>query len=258
MTVAVIGGSGFRKWQGFTPVRPLEVRTPYAAEPVRLEAGEVAGCEVVFLPRHGPAHTIPPHRINYRANIRALKERSVNAVLAIATVGGITPRAPAGSLMIPDQLLDYTYGREHTFFDGEDGKVAHVEMTEPYCDRLRARLIEGARQCGIAVVESGTYAATQGPRFETPAEIGRLERDGADVVGMTGMPEAALARELQLAYAAVALVVNPAAGKADGGISMTTVREQLESGRSRVERLLEHTVALIHDEVFEVSPPMTP
>lgn len=257
VAVAVIGGSGFQRWDRFNHTETIGVMTPYASEAVKLLAGSLGGREIVFLPRHGPDHTCPPHRVNYRANIRALKEIDVHAVLAIATVGGISANAVPGSLMIPDQILDYTHGRAHTFFDGEDGVVAHVDMTEPYCGRLRDHLVRGAQRRGIAVIGHGIYAATQGPRFETPAEIRRLEQDGADVVGMTGMPEAALAKELQLPYAAIAVVVNPAAGKADGGISLEEIREIHASARSRVESLLTGVIPDIEGDVFSVSPPMT-
>lgn len=258
MTVAVIGGSGFHRWEQFEQTDVVRVATPYAAEPVVVYTGSLASRELMFVPRHGPDHTIPPHRINFRANMWALNELGTNAVIAIATVGGISAAASPGELMIPDQVLDYTHGRAHTYFDGEDGGVGHADMTEPYCEAVRARLLEAAARSGVGVIDRGTYAATQGPRFETAAEIRRLERDGADVVGMTGMPEAALARELQLAYAAVAVVVNPAAGTCAGGISTEEVRQWQATGRSRVESLLASAVPMIHDEAFVVVPPLEP
>ncbi len=258
MTVAVIGGSGFHRWETFQHAATHAVATPYSAEPALVLQGSLAGHDIVFMPRHGPDHSLPPHRINYRANIWALKDHGVSAVIAIATVGGISPAARPGALLIPDQVLDYTHGRDATFYDGADGGVAHVDMTEPYCDALRRRIVEASARCGAEMVDGGTYAATQGPRFETAAEIKCLERDGADVVGMTGMPEAALARELQLAYAAVCIVVNPAAGMAEGGISMEQVRAWQRSGRSQVEALLASAVPAISDEVFEVPPPLIP
>jgi len=258
MTIAIIGGSGVQRWALSGAGETLEIATPYAAEPVRLRAAEWGGRRVLFLPRHGPGHTVPPHRINYRANIHALKKLEVTAVLAMATVGGISPRAAPGSLMVPDQILDYTYGRDHTFFDGEDGHVGHVDMSEPYCEALRRCLIDAGRMDDLPVIETGTYAATQGPRFETPAEIRRLERDGADVVGMTGMPEAALARELQLAYAAVAVIVNPAAGKAADALDMAQIQQWLSLGSSRAETLLERAVGRVGDATFEVPPPVEP
>ncbi|MDZ7841099.1 MAG: S-methyl-5'-thioinosine phosphorylase [Gammaproteobacteria bacterium] len=256
MTVAVIGGSGFHRWDRFEPAATHNIETPYATEPVRVTEGTLAGQAIVFLPRHGRDHSLPPHLINYRANLWALKELDVAAVVAIATVGGISTAAAPGALMLPDQLLDYTYGRAQTFHDGADGVVAHVDMTEPYCEALRGCLLEAAVGSGVPVIDGGTYAATQGPRFETAAEIRRLERDGADVVGMTGMPEAALAKELQLAYAPIAIIVNPAAGKARGGISMEQVRGWQSTGRARVEQLLAHAVPAVHDQAFAVPPPL--
>lgn len=258
MSIAIIGGSGVQRWALAGADETLEVSTPYAPEPVRLRSGKWGGQDVVFLPRHGPGHTVPPHRINYRANIHALKTLDVTAVLAMATVGGISAAATPGSLMVPDQILDYTYDRAHTFFDGEDGHVAHVDMSEPYCEGLRRHLIAAGSEGGVSVIETGTYAATQGPRFETPAEIRRLERDGADVVGMTGMPEAALARELQLAYAALAVIVNPAAGKATDAIDMAQIQEWLLIGSSMAEDLLERAVGRIGGKTFEVPPPVEP
>lgn len=258
MTVAVIGGSGFTRWEQFRRRGTKDVPTPYSTDPVQLHEGTLGGREIIFLPRHGPDHTLPPHRINYRANIEALRAVGVRAVLSIATVGGISPAALPGSVVIPDQILDYTYGREHTFFDGEDGRVGHADMTEPYCEALRACLVEAARRAGIEVVGRGTYAATQGPRFETPAEVDRLEQDGADVVGMTGMPEAVLAREARLAYATLAIVVNEAAGRADVRISMETIRAWMASGRSQVERLLDAALPVIGEREFPVPPPMAP
>lgn len=258
MTVAVIGGSGFARWDRFRVTEAVDVATDYAPQSVRLFRGVLGEHEIMFIPRHGSDHTVPPHRINYRANMRALRDAGVGAVLATATVGGISSVAVPGSLLIPDQILDYTCDRDHTFFDGTDGTVGHVDMTEPYCEPLRARLLDAAQRRGIAVIAGGTYAATQGPRFETSAEIHRLERDGADVVGMTGMPEAALAKELQLAYAVIAIVVNPAAGRAEGAISMDMISRWSVAGRSRAEALLEAVIPVVHDEVFPVPPPLTP
>lgn len=256
MTLAVIGGSGFQDWERLQDAMTQAVSTPYATESVQVLAGSLDGHGIVFLPRHGPEHGLPPHRINYRANLWALKELDVAAVVALATVGGISRAAAPGVLLVPDQVLDYTYGRAQTFYDGDDGVVGHVDMSEPYCGPLRRRIIEAGERCEINVVDGGTYAATQGPRFETAAEIARLERDGADVVGMTGMPEAALAKELQLPYAAIAMVVNPAAGKVEGGISMAQVRQCQSAGRANAEKLLAAVVSAVRDDTFEVAPPL--
>jgi len=257
-TVAVIGGSGFHRWERLEQSGIRRVTTPYADEPVRIVEASLAGHDIAFLARHGDGHSLPPHRINYRANLWALKQIEASAVVAIATVGGISPVAAPGALMIPEQILDYTWGRPQTFFDGDDGVVGHVDMTEPYCEALRGHLIAAAERGKLDIVRGGIYAATEGPRFETAAEIRRLERDGADVVGMTGMPEAALAKELRLAYAAIAIVVNPAAGKAAGGISMEQVKQWQKTGREQAETLLVNAVPAIRGETFDVPPPMNP
>src|ERR1051325_11692408 len=168
-----------------------------------------------------------------------------DAAIAAVEEGVCAAVGVVDDLVVPDQIIDYTYGRAHTFFDGSDGGVTHVDFSEPYCPDLRASLLDAARQAGLAMHERGTYGATQGPRFETPAEIRRMERDGADIVGMTGMPEAALARELDLRYAAVAVVVNRAAGKEDKPISLKEIEGYLEQGTVKVRRLLDCAVPLI-------------
>jgi 5'-methylthioadenosine phosphorylase len=180
----------------------------------------------VFLARHGYGHTIAPHEINYRANIWALQALKVTGVIAVATVGGIRAEYGPGSLVVPDQIIDYTYSRKSTFFEGSDLPVTHIDFTQPYAAAMRRRLLRGAAACGETTFDGGVYACTQGPRLETAAEIERLARDGADLVGMTGMPEAALAREAELDYAALAVVVNHAAGRGDSQDAIKL--EQLE------------------------------
>ncbi len=240
--VGIIGGSGLTRLKELRITRREVVRTPYGEPSAPMTFGELCGQEVVFLPRHGPSHTIPPHAINYRANVWALKETGVANVIAVAAVGGIADGLKDSDLVLPDQILDYTYGRVHTFFGGEHKDVTHVDFTFPYCGELRNVLIDAAQRAGITVAATGTYAATQGPRFESAAEIRRLERDGADIVGMTGMPEAALARELELCYATVAVVANRAAGKVAGIISLPQIEQNLERGMERVRALLEQAI----------------
>jgi 5'-methylthioinosine phosphorylase len=243
--VAIIGGSGLTNLKNLDVTRSDVVGTPYGEPSGPMVYGRLSGKDVVFLPRHGPDHSIPPHRVNYRANMWALKQVGVKRIVAVAAVGGIADNLQARDLVFPDQIIDYTYGRSHTFFDGEDGKVTHVDFTFPYCSDLRRRLAEAARRAGIAAVEKGTYGATQGPRFETAAEIRRMERDGADIVGMTGMPEAALARELDIRYAAIAVVVNRAAGKEESIISLKEIEAHLEAGMVKVRTLLESAIPAI-------------
>jgi 5'-methylthioinosine phosphorylase len=244
--VAVIGGSGLAKLASLTITRREVVRTPYGEPSAPIVYGTIGDDEIAFLPRHGPKHTIPPHEVNYRANLWALKQAGIERVIAIAAVGGVSEgyREPC-TLVIPDQIIDYTYGREHTFFKGQDGMVTHVDFTYPYCEELRQSLITAAASASMEVIDGGTYGAKQGPRFETAAEVRRLERDGVDVVGMSGMPEAALARELDMCYATIALVVNPAAGKGERGISIAEIDDNLRKGIRKVRKLIEACVPLI-------------
>lgn len=249
MTVlGIIGGSGLTRLKNLEITEKRMVRTPYGEPSAPLVFGRLKGHEVVFLPRHGQGHTIPPHRVNYQANLWAMKECGVARVLAVAAVGGIAAHLASGDLVFPDQIIDYTYGRAHTYFGNTQEPVTHVDFTEPYCGELRVLLLEAAQGAHIMVAPRGTYAATQGPRFESIAEIKRLERDGADMVGMTGMPEAGLARELNLCYATVAVIANPAAGKGDGNISLKEIEANLEIGMEKVRRLLEHLIPLLPSE----------
>jgi 5'-methylthioadenosine phosphorylase len=200
----------------------------------------------VFLARHGYGHTIPPHEVNYRANLWALRDEGATEVVSVASVGGIRADLGPGTLVVPHQIIDYTWGRRSTFFEGGDVPVTHVDFTVPYADAVRRKLVAAARRCGEAVVDGAVYAATQGPRLETAAEIDRLERDGADVVGMTGMPEAVLARELDLAYAAIAVVVNHAAGRGESrdGIRLEAIERTLHATIGRARRVIEEVATL--------------
>jgi 5'-methylthioadenosine phosphorylase len=246
--LAIIGGSGLTRLSTLAVAHREVVRTPYGEPSSVLLFGQIAGRDAVFLARHGHGHTIPPHRVNYRANLWALKERGATAVLAVASVGGIRDVAP-GDLVLPHQLIDYTHNRESTFFDGGDRRVVHVDFTEPYTPSLRALCLTAAASAGIAVIDGGVYGAVSGPRLETAAEIDRMDRDGATLVGMTGMPEAALARELLLPYVAIDVVVNHAAGRGDSehGVSMDDIARVLETAMDKVRSLLEHIVPLLGD-----------
>jgi 5'-methylthioadenosine phosphorylase len=244
--LAIIGGSGFAHMSTLESVRREVVRTPYGEPSGALTFGSIAGHEVVFLARHGYGHTIPPHQINYRANIWALHARGAKNVVALAAVGGIRSGLDPGALVVPDQIIDYTHGRAGTFFDLGGGGVQHVDFTLPYSPPLRAACLKAARQADEPVVDGAVYAATQGPRLETAAEVDRLERDGADVVGMTGMPEAALAREIGLSYATLAIVVNHAAGRGDShaAVAMDAMAAILQQAMGRVQRIIEQMVRL--------------
>ena len=243
--IAIIGGTGLTSLHGLEITGREVAQSPYGEPSGILIRGKFAGHDVLFLPRHGSGHTIPPHAVNYRANIWVLKEAGADKVIAVNAVGGIRADLEAGSLVIPDQLIDYTWSRKNTFYENDHDPVVHVDFTEPYCAELRQALIAAAEPAGLKVFDRGTYAATQGPRLETAAEIDRLERDGCDIVGMTGMPEAVLARELELCYASICLVVNMAAGRGEGEISMSDIEQHISSGMKRVRRLLEYTIPLL-------------
>ena len=213
MTIAIIGGSGFGELDSFEIKQKLSVDTPYGVPSAAIVEGALFGHEqtILFLARHGEQHSIQPHKINSRANLYALKELGVTKVIAFGAVGGIDVPCEPGSVIIPNQILDYTHEREATFFD-QPGEVAHAEFTEPYSAELRDVFVSAAKQLSIKIVNRGVCAVTQGPRLETAAEIQRLQRDGATIVGMTAMPEAILARELGLAFMNICFSVNWAAG----------------------------------------------
>lgn len=238
---AIVGGSGLAKLTALQSLRRQVMRTPYGEPSGALMFGKFAGADVVFLARHGYGHTLSPHEINYRANIWALKELKVDGVLAVATVGGIREDLTPGTLVAPHQIIDYTHSRKSTFFEGTEMPVIHVDFTQPYSAPLRKRLIAAAVACGEQVVDGAVYACTQGPRLETGAEIERIAREGGDVVGMTGMPEAVLAREAGLEYAALALVINHAAGRRDSAqaIKLEDLAAVMQATVTRAVRILE-------------------
>jgi 5'-methylthioinosine phosphorylase len=240
--LAIIGGTGLTSLNGLEITNREILHTPYGEPSGPLVFGELSGVKVMFLPRHGPGYTIPPHKINYRANIWALKERGANRIIAINAVGGIRSDMTPGRIVIPDQIIDYTWARINTYFEEGLNQVTHIDFTQPYCEELRQFLIAGSKRTGLDVVIGGTYATTQGPRLETAAEIDRLERDGCDLVGMTGMPEASLARELELCYASCAVVANMAAGRGEGEITMVEIEHHLNFGMEKVRQLLEQIV----------------
>jgi len=242
---AIIGGSGLDQLEALRVSARRQVMTPWGAPSAPLCEGQFAGSPVVFLPRHGEQHTLPPHRINYRANIAALRDAGVTDILAVTAVGGIGPEAGPGAMVVPDQIVDYTYGREHTFYDGMGATLDHVDFTQPYTEALRQLLLAGAVRAGHAAVNGGVYGATQGPRLESAAEIARMARDGCTLVGMTGMPEAALAREAGLGYATLSLSVNWAAGVGGGEtVSLEEIMGHLREGMGRVLEVIGATLAL--------------
>lgn len=211
--LAIIGGSSLASLSILDITHRQVVRTPYGDPSCALTFGLIGGQNVVFIARHGYGNSIPPHEINYRANIWALHSVGVRGIVAIGSAGGIRPDLAPGSLVVPDDLIDYTWERKHTFFEGSGPALTHANFTSPYDETLRTRLINAASAVGLPLFAGGVYACSQGPRLETVAEILRLERAGADLVGMTGMPEAALAREMNLPYASLCIVTNWAASR---------------------------------------------
>ncbi|MFT4614485.1 MAG: 5'-methylthioinosine phosphorylase [Bacteroidia bacterium] len=237
-SLAIIGGTGISELEGLEVHDELTIDTPYGATSRPVQEGRWGDTTLYFLQRHGSPGVIPPHLINYRANLWALHSLDIAGILAINAVGGITREMQTGRLVFPDQLIDYTWGREHTFDDGASGSLMHIDFTEPYDRSLRALLVEAAATAGIAHEPSAVHGVTQGPRLETSAEVQRMARDGCDVVGMTGMPEAALARELGVPYGCICMVVNPAAGLDDLPLSIDTMREILQREAAVVRQLL--------------------
>ncbi len=242
--LAIIGGSGLTTLSNLDVSRREVVRTPYGEPSGALVFGQIAGQPAVFLPRHGYGHTIPPHMVNYRANLWALHHHQVLGIISVASVGGIRGDLEPGDIVLPHQIIDYTWGRKATFFDGVTTPVTHVDFTEPYDALLRERIERAAEQLDIGIKVGSVYAATQGPRLETAAEINKLERDGADLVGMTGMPEAVLARELGIPYAAINVVANHAAGRGDSlnGIHFESLEQVLQEAMGRVRTIIEKLV----------------
>ncbi|MES1982016.1 MAG: S-methyl-5'-thioinosine phosphorylase [Pseudomonadota bacterium] len=242
--LAIIGGTGLTQLANLEISHRQVMRTPYGEPSGAITFGQLLEHEVMFIARHGYGHTIPPHEVNYRANLWALQEQGALRIIAVAAVGGIRADLTPGTLVLPDQIIDYTHGREFTYFDGRDRAVTHIDFTQPYSQPLRQQILDAAALANEPCRDGGVYAATQGPRLETAAEINRLERDGADMVGMTGMPEAALARELGLQYAAIAVVLNHAAGRGNSHdrVHLETFVSVAQPTMARVRNILERVV----------------
>ncbi len=244
--LAIIGGSGLTQLANLEITHRQVMRTPYGEPSGAFTFGTINQHAVMFIARHGYGHTIPPHEVNYRANLWALHEQGAKRIVAVASVGGIRADLSPGVIVLPHQIIDYTYGRAFTYFDGRDRPLTHIDFTQPYSHKLRQQILDAARLAKVPCLDGGVYAATQGPRLETAAEINRLERDGADMVGMTGMPEAALARELGLSYAAIAVVVNHAVGRGSSRDAVhlekinAVTQLAMTSVRNIIERMAEH------------------
>jgi 5'-deoxy-5'-methylthioadenosine phosphorylase len=247
--LAIIGGSGMTKLPCLEISHRQIVRTPYGEPSGPLTFGKIRDHEIVFLARHGHGHTIPPHAVNYRANLWALHLFKPKRVIAVVSVGGIRSDLSPGKIVVPNQIIDYTYGRKFTYFDNTDRPITYTDFTYPFCSRARDYLFKAAKLANEVVIDGGVYAVTQGPRLETAAEVYRLEQDGADMIGMTGMPEAVLARELGLSYAAIAAVANHAAGRGASmrAIPLEEVYAVLDKAMESVRNILEHLV-IINDD----------
>lgn len=236
--LAFIGGTGLTRMDNLRIIHRHRITTRFGEPSAPVLEGALDGQNVLFLARHGDPHVLLPHQVNYRANLVALKEAGATAIVAVNAVGGITAQAPTGALVLPDQIIDYTWGRDMTLFDDPADPLVHVDFSWPFDSSLRNGLKEQLATSDLAWNDGGCYATTQGPRLETAAEVLRLERDGCDIVGMTGMPEAVLARELALPYAMLSLVVNPAAGKSSHEITMAEIEAVIHDGMANVCRLL--------------------
>ena len=243
--LALIGGTGLYGFPGLRNIERREVITPFGSPSAPIVFGTFCDRQLAFLARHGEDHTLAPHRVNYRANVWALHHAGARRIVAVNAVGGMRPDMEPRAIVIPEQIIDYTHGRLSSFCDVEGAKVQHIDFTEPYSASLRAALAAAAARAKVEVVGAGCYGATQGPRLETAAEIARMRRDGCDLVGMTGMPEAVLARELGIDYACLALVANWAAGcgLTDGAepmvpISLPEIFANLEAATAQVPAII--------------------
>ncbi|MBT8140419.1 MAG: S-methyl-5'-thioinosine phosphorylase [Gammaproteobacteria bacterium] len=247
--LAIIGGSGWSDTTLFKPQARREFLSRYGncSAPVQfghLQRGNRQSDELCYLPRHGAGHRLPPHKINYRANVDALAQAGASSVIALNAVGVCHTRWLPGELVLPDQVIDYSWGREHSFVDALEDFSAHIDFTEPLQSEWRARLLAAAARAGTTLHEGGTYACMQGPRFETAAEVRKLRRDGCDLVGMTLMPEASLCRERGIDYLSICLIVNPAAGVGDASLSLPGIRAALERATEAVRQLLAEALLL--------------
>ena len=244
--IAIIGGTGLTSIKGFKQTKEETISTPYGTASAPLITGELFGEKFCFIARHGTNHTIPPHKINYRANIWLLKNAGVEKVISVNAVGGIRSDMQPSALIIPDQIIDYTTSRINTFNEEDLTNVVHIDFTQPFCEELRQSIINVANSKNINIISEGTYAATEGPRLETAAEVNRLERDGCDLIGMTCMPEAALAREQGLCYASISVVANLAAGRGTEDLNMDMIEQNLNEGLERVHQLIETVIPTLN------------
>ena len=252
MKIAIIGGSLLGEIENLAITLEERLKTPFGEPSDTFTTGTLGDSEVIYINRHGRSHHLAPHQINYRANMFGLKMLGVTHVIAVTAVGGITKEMLPMQWVVPDQLIDYTYGRMQTYNDGNDDEVNHIEFSHPFNEGLRKQLHDSVAAADLKCVTQATYGVTQGPRLETIAEIARMEKDGCDIVGMTAMPEAALARELEIEYAALSLVVNWAAGKPNGDqgeaevISMQVIQQRIAEGNKVTYSIMANTLKLLN------------
>lgn len=242
--LAIIGGTGFGELAGLTEVQVITPGTPFGG--AVMQRGKLAGQPAIFLPRHGLPPATPPHMINYRANVQALRDLGVSGIVAVTAVGSVDPDLQVPHLVIPDNIIDYTWGREHTFFTEQ---IHHIDFTFPYDPALRGKLIEVATSLfggdlEVPLKTTGVYGCTQGPRLETAAEIHRLRADGCNIVGMTAMPEASLAREAGLPYAGISVVVNKGAGVGGESVDMDGIAAAIDTGMDWVRQIILRLLAV--------------
>lgn len=244
--LAIIGGSGVYNPYMLERAREVRVETPYGM--ITPLVGEYNGEEVAFLPRHGADHSVPPHRVNYRANIWGLRSLGVDRIIATTAVGSMNPQMVPGDCVIIDQFIDFTKDRPHTFYEGGEFGVVHVDYTEPYCPEVRKILLEAAESLGMKAHDRGTYVCTEGPRFETPAEIRMFAMLGGDLVGMTNVPEVVLAREVGICYATISMVTNFAAGISSGPLTHEEVLTIMKENTENLRRMLLKALDIIPKE----------
>lgn len=260
MKIAIIGGSLLGEIAGVKKSTEERVKTPFGEPSDNYTIGKMSDCEIIYFNRHGHEHYLAPHQINYRANMFVLKMLEVTHVIAVTAVGGITEKMSPMQWVVPDQLIDYTYGRMQTYNDGNDHEINHIDFTYPFENTLREQLIAAVEKENLECIAQATYGATQGPRLETIAEINRMEKDGCDIVGMTAMPEAALARELEMNYATISLIVNWAAGKGEFArdtttagdnqqavetVSMDEIKLRIAEGNEIIETIINNAIMVI-------------
>lgn len=242
--IGIIGGSGFYEIEGIIINEVRALSTPYGTPSDKYIIGQFSEKDIVFLPRHGSSHCIPPHKINYRANIQGFKDIGVKRLISIGAAGGISSGMSPGTIVVPDQIIDMTKGRESTFFEGQDG-VIHIDLTEPYCNVMRSAILDAARNAKIEVKESAIYICVEGPRLETKAEIKYFSLIGADIVGMTAMPEAVLSREAEICYAGISIVTNFAAGINEKRLTATEVVDMMKNRSQQIKDILKELLKII-------------